>query len=85
MFVPQFTVKPTRIMKHPSTPLKTIYSFQNGSVKTPAAPNISQINQQYYIKLKTDERLKNWRQGYNEFQLTQVCTRLLFPIEWRHL
>lgn len=51
----------------------------------PAAPNISQINQQYYIKLKTDERLKNWRQGYNEFQPLQVCTRLLFPTEWRHL
>lgn len=51
----------------------------------PAAPNISQINQQCYIKLKTDERLKNWRQGYNEFQLSQVCTRLLFPTEWRRL
>ena len=50
----------------------------------PAAPNISQINQQYYIKLKTDERLKNWRQGYNEFQLSQD-TRLLFPTEWHHL
>lgn len=57
MFLPQFTVKPTRIMKHPSTPLKTIYSFQEGK-KVPAAPNISQINQQYYIKLKTDESLK---------------------------
>lgn len=56
MFLPQFTVKPTRIMKHPSTPLKTIYSFQNRSGKMPAAPNISQINQQYYIKPKTDER-----------------------------
>lgn len=51
----------------------------------PAAPNTSQINQQYYIKLKMDERLKNWRQGYSEFQLSQACTRLLFPIEWRHL
>lgn len=85
MFLPQFTVKPTRIMKHPSTPLKTIYSFPNRSGEMPAAPYISQINQQYYIKLKTDERLKNWRQGYNEFQLSQVCTRLLFPIERRHL
>lgn len=51
----------------------------------PAAPNISQINQQYYIKLKTDERLKDCRQGCNEFQLSQVSTRLLFPTESRHL
>lgn len=48
----------------------------------PAALNTSQINQQYYIKLKTDERLKNWRQGNNEFHLSQGCTGLLFPSEW---
>lgn len=85
MFLPQFRVEPTRIMKQPSVPLKTYYSFRNKSGETPAAPNTSQINQQYYIKLKTDERLKDWRQGYNEFQLSATCTRLSFPIEWRHL
>lgn len=85
MFLPQFRVEPMRIMKHPSVLLKTHYSFRNKSGERPAAPNTSQINQQYYIKLKTDERLKDWRQGYNEFQLSLVCTRLSFPNEWRHL
>lgn len=85
MSLPQFQLKPTRIMKHPSVPLKTLYSFWNKSRKTPGALNTSKINQQYYIKLKTDERLKDWRQDYNEFQVSLVCTRLSFPIEWRHL
>lgn len=59
MSSPQFRVEPTRIMKHTSIPLKTLYSFQNRRGEMPAAPNTSQINQQYYIKLKMDERLKN--------------------------
>lgn len=85
MFLPLFRVEPARIMKLPSVPLKTHYSFLNKSVETPAAPNASQINQQYYIKLKTCERLKDWRRGYNEFQPSPACKRLSFPIEWRHL
>lgn len=84
MFLPQFWVEPKRIMKCPSVPLKMHNSFWNKSGERPAAPNTSQINQQYYIKLNTDERLKDWRQGYNEFQLSPVCRRLSFPIErWR--
>lgn len=47
----------------------------------PAAPNTSQINQQYYIRLKTDESLKDWRRGYNEFRLSEACTSLLFAID----
>lgn len=85
MFLPQFPVEPTRIMKHPSVPLKMHNSFRNKSGERPAAPNTSQINQQYYIKLNTDERLKDWRQGYNEFQLSPVCRRLSFAIQWRRL
>lgn len=70
------------------TPVHTLkdhlfVSEQEQKKKMPAASNISQINQQYYIKLKTDERLKNWRQGYNEFHPSQAWTKLLFPIEWR--
>lgn len=82
MFLPQFTVKPMGIMKHPFTAVKTIHSFQERRRKMPAAPNISQINQQYYIKLKTDERLNNLRQDYNEFPLSQPGPGLLFPTEW---
>lgn len=82
MFLPQFLVEPMRIMKHPSIPLKMHNSFRNKSGERPAAPNTSQINQQYYIKLNTDERLKDWRQGY---RLSPVCTKLSFPIERRRL
>lgn len=85
MFLPQFRVEPTRIMKHPAVPLKMHNSFRNKSRERPAAPNASRINQQYYIKLNTDERLKDWRRGNNEFQLSPVCRRLSFPIEWRRL
>lgn len=81
MFLPQFRVEPMRIMKHPSVPLKTLYLFLNKSGETPEAPNASQINQKYYIKLKPSERLKDWRQGYNEFQPSPACKRLSFPIE----
>ena len=83
MFLPQFRVEATRIMKHPSVPLKMHDSFRNKSGERPAAPNTSRITQQYYIKRNTDERLKDRRQGYNEFQLSPVCSRLSFPIEWR--
>lgn len=85
MFLPQFRVEPPRIMKRPSVPLKMHNSFRNKSWERPAAPNTSQINQQYYIKLNTDERWKDWRQGYNEFQLSPVWRRISFPIEWRRL
>lgn len=85
MFLPQFRVEPTRIMKHLSVPLKMHNSFWSKSRERPAAPNTSQINQQYYIKLNTNERLKDWRQDYNEFQLYPVCRRLSFRIERRRL
>jgi len=65
-------------MKHLSIPSTAIYSFENRSEKMPAAPNISKINQQYHIKLKTDERLKNWRQSYDEFpMLSSLCKAII--------
>lgn len=46
----------------------------------PAASNISQINQQY-IKLKTDKRLKNWRQDYNEINSHKSVQGYYFPVK----
>lgn len=57
---------PARIMKRPSNPLwRPSINFRRGigGGKAPAAPNTSLINQQYYIKLKMDEGLRNCRQG----------------------
>lgn len=46
----------------------------------PAASNISQINQQY-IKVKTDKRLKNWRQDYNEINSHKSVQGYYFPVK----